>query len=188
MSRSLKNKNHTSHLPDNLSYTIWLTGLPGSGKTTIGSSLVKEFQSRDIRSELLDGDEIRKIISSELGFSKNDRDTHLRRVTYLCQLLNRNGIVAIVALISPYKESRQYARSKIKNFVEVWVKCPLNVCIERDPKGLYKRATDGKINSLTGVQDPYENPLNPEIILNTDCETLNISTNKVLSYFENIEK
>ncbi len=183
MTGAVENKVFPSHPNGNFSYTFWLTGLPGSGKTTIGSSLVKEFESRDIKCELLDGDELRKIISSELGFSKNDRDIHLRRVTYLCQLLNRNGIVAIVALISPYRESRQYARSKIKNFVEIWVNCPLNVCIQRDPKGLYKKATDGKINALTGVQDPYEHPVNPEIILNTDNETANICTNRIMTYF-----
>jgi adenylylsulfate kinase len=188
MTGTLENSVNPSYSSSEYSFTVWLTGLPGSGKTTIGSSLAKEFEKKNKKCELLDGDELRKIISSELGFTKKDRDLHLKRVTYLCQLLNRNGIIAIVALISPYRESRNYARSMIGNFVEVWVKCPLNICIERDPKGLYKKATDGKMNSLTGIQDPYEEPINPEIVLNTDTETVDTSTTRIVNYVENLSR
>jgi adenylylsulfate kinase len=121
-----------------------------------------------LKAEVLDGDELRRAISSELGFSKQDRETHARRVTYISQLLCRNGIITIVALISPFRSFREYARNLIgENFVEVWVNCPLETCLRRDPNGLYKKAQEGKILNLTGIQDPYEPPINPEVVLNT---------------------
>lgn len=175
---------NTENINNSNAFTIWLTGLPGSGKTTIGSSLVEEFKSKQRNVELLDGDELRKIISSELGFSKRDRDIHLNRVTYLCELLNRNGIITIVALISPYKKSREFARSKIKNFVEVWVNCPLDICIKRDPKGLYKKANDGELNQLTGIQDPYENPPDPEIIVYSGRDSVEQCTQQIIRFVE----
>lgn len=182
--RYLMNFNNTNSIHySKLAPTIWLTGLPGSGKTTLGQSLLEELRLRGKRTELLDGDEIRKTISSELGFTKHDRDIHLRRVTYICELLNRNSVIAIVALISPYRESRQYARDKISNFIEVWVNCPVDICMQRDPKGLYKKATIGKMHSLTGVQDPYEQPVDPEITVNTDKESVTESTKRILDYY-----
>lgn len=162
--------------------TIWLTGLPGSGKTTIGHAILEEFRLRGLKSEFLDGDEIRRTLSSELGFTKEDRHTHLKRVTYLCELLNRNSIISIVALISPYRESRQYARDKLEKFVEVWVQCPIEICMQRDPKGLYKKAKTGRLNSLTGLQDPYEVPLAPEIVVCTNTESILQSTQKIIDY------
>ncbi|MGH9979290.1 MAG: adenylyl-sulfate kinase, partial [Nitrososphaeraceae archaeon] len=135
---------------------IWLTGLSGSGKTTTGKALEKYFRDKGFKVEFLDGDELRRTISSELGFSKEDRETHARRVAYLGQLLSRNGVITIVALISPYRAFREYARSLIGNFVEVWVHCSLETCIKRDPKGLYKNASRGSITNMTGIQAPYE--------------------------------
>jgi adenylylsulfate kinase len=149
-------------------FVIWLTGLPGSGKTTIANLLNKEFQSKGFKSEILDGDEVRKQMSPELGFSKLDREAHARRVAYLGHVLSRNGIVTIVALISPFESTRLYARNLIGRFVEVWVKCSVETCRKRDPKGLYKSALNGKLDNLTGVQAPYEPPTNPELILDTE--------------------
>jgi adenylylsulfate kinase len=150
---------------------IWLTGLPGSGKTTIAKALCPKLKESGFKVELLDGDIVRKELSPELGFTKQDRETHARRVVYLSKLLSRNGIISVVCLISPYREFRRYARSEItinNNFYEVYVKCLLETCMKRDPKGLYKKALSGEIKDLTGLQDPYEEPENPELIVNTD--------------------
>ena len=153
------------------SCVVWLTGLPGAGKTTIAKILEDELRKRQLKVEVLDGDELRRNLSPELGFSKNDRELHAKRVAYISWLLSKNGIIAIVALISPYRSFRQYARDLIgKGFLEVWVKASIETCRKRDPKGVYKSAEQGKISNLTGIQDPYEPPLNPELILNTENE------------------
>ena len=163
---------------------IWLTGLPGSGKTTIAKALYPKLKELGFKVELLDGDVVRKELSPELGFTKQDRETHARRVVYLSKLLSRNGIISVVCLISPYREFRRYARSEISvnnNFYEVYVKCSLETCIKRDPKGLYKKALSGEIKDLTGLQDPYEEPQDPEIIVNTERQTLDESVNVILN-------
>ncbi|GBC74097.1 putative adenylyl-sulfate kinase [archaeon HR05] len=121
-------------------FTVWLTGLSGSGKTTIGRTLQHRLINLGYRAELLDGDEVRRNLSPDLGFSKQDRELHARRVVYISKLLTRNGIIAIVSLISPYRAFRAYAREELKDFVEVYVKCSINTCIKRDPKGLYRKA------------------------------------------------
>jgi adenylylsulfate kinase len=155
------------------SFVIWLTGLPSSGKTTISGMLkLKLKEQLDLYIEVLDGDVVRRELSPELGFTKQDRDLHARRVVYLCKLLLRNGVPTIVSLISPYRDFRSFARKEIGNFIEVYVKCSLGTCIRRDVKGLYKKALEGKIKDLTGLQDPYEEPVNPEIIVNTEYESL----------------
>ena len=161
---------------------LWLTGLPGSGKTTIAKRVIDELHKREIKAEMLDGDEIRRVISSELGFSKADREMHAHRVIYLSKLLSRNGIVAVVALISPYRSIREYARKNLENFVEVWVKCSLQTCQRRDPKGLYKTASQGKMSNLTGIQDPYEPPNHPEIVLDTEMNNPEQCSNIVLEH------
>ena len=163
---------------------IWLTGLPGSGKTTIAKALHPRLKESGFKVELLDGDIVRKELSPELGFTKHDREIHARRVVYLSKLLSRNGIISIVSLISPYRDFRRYARSETNmnnNFYEVYVKCSLGTCIERDPKGLYKKALSGEIKDLTGLQDPYEEPENPEIIVDTERQSLEECVNVILN-------
>jgi adenylylsulfate kinase len=158
--------------------------LPSSGKTTIANMLRMELQHYNINIELLDGDTIRKELSPELGFTKLDRDIHARRVVFLCKILLRHGIPSIVSLISPYRELRNFARIEIGNFIEVFVNCPLEICIRRDLKGLYKKALTGEIKDLTGIQDPYESPLNPEVIVNTEKEEPYESVEKIVSFLK----
>jgi len=161
-------------------FCIWLTGLSGSGKTTIAEKL-KEFFKDKRYIESMDGDEIRKGLSRDLGFSKEDRNEHNRRVIFCTKLLARNGVIVIVALISPYRETRAYAKGEIQNMMEVFVSAPLDVCIERDPKGLYKKALAGEIKQFTGIDDPYEEPLTPDLIVETDKESEDESFEKILS-------
>lgn len=152
-------------------FTLWFTGLSGAGKSTV-SRLVADRLRRLGRSvEVLDGDEIREHLSKGLGFSKEDREINIRRIGYLCKILSRNGIVAISAAISPYRAVRDDLRSEIDDFVEVYVRCPLDTVVRRDVKGLYEKALRGEIAEFTGVSDPYEEPLCPEIIIETDRET-----------------
>lgn len=160
-------------------FCIWLTGLSGSGKTSIAQKLAETLgQTRHI--ELMDGDEIRKGLSRDLGFSKDDRNEHNHRVIFCSKLLSRNGVIVVVALISPYRETRAFAKGDIPNTFEVFVKAPLDVCIERDPKGLYKKALAGEIKNFTGIDDPYEEPLEPDLIVETDKETVQESVEKIL--------
>jgi adenylylsulfate kinase len=162
---------------------IWLTGLSGSGKTTTAKLVQSELKERELRVEILDGDELRKTVSAELGFSKQDREIHARRVAHIAQLLSRNGVISIVALISPYRSFREYARKLIGSpFIEVWVNCSIEICNNRDPKGLYKKAKQGQIGNLTGMQDPYEKPLSPEVILDTEKESPQQCARRVVDY------
>lgn len=151
--------------------TIWFTGLSGAGKTTITASLVPLLKERGCKVEVLDGDVVRTNLSKGLGFSKEDRDTNIRRIGFVCHLLTRNGVFAIAAAISPYQAIRDENRALIKDFVEVYVKASLETCIRRDVKGLYKKALAGEIKTFTGVSDPYEPPQNPEVICDTENET-----------------
>lgn len=149
-------------------FVVWLTGLPGSGKTTIAQKVLRELKARKLKVELFDGDEVRRNLSKGLGFSKEDRDTHNKRIIYVCKLLTRNGVNAIVSLISPYRSTRAYARESLPKFVEVYLECSIKECVRRDPKGLYRKALAGEITNMTGIQDPYEEPLNPEVVLDTE--------------------
>jgi adenylylsulfate kinase len=160
-------------------FCIWLTGLSGSGKTTIAQELKRRFQGQRFI-EAMDGDEIRKGLSHDLGFSKEDRNEHNRRVIFCSKLLARSGVIVVVALISPYRETRRYAKEQIPRMMEVFVKAPLDICIERDPKGLYKKAIAGEIKQFTGIDDPYEEPLTPDLIVETDKETVQESVDKIL--------
>lgn len=147
---------------------IWLTGIPASGKTTLSILLKDYLQKKNIPAIILDGDEIRKTVSKDLGFSPQDRKEHNRRVIEIAKLLVKNNFTAIIPLISPYRETRDLARKEIPNFVEVYVKASLDTCIKRDPKGLYQKAKSGEITNLTGLQSPYEEPENPEVIMDTE--------------------
>ncbi|MHB8567553.1 MAG: adenylyl-sulfate kinase [Nitrososphaerales archaeon] len=152
-------------------FTIWMTGLPGSGKSTLAVLLKKKYEEEyDRFVEVLDGDEVRKGLSRDLGLSREDREEHARRVSYLAKVLARNGVISVVALISPYKSSRDNAREVIgkERFIEVYVKASLAACETRDPKGLYAKARKGEITNMTGIQDPYEMPESPDIVIDTE--------------------
>ena len=160
-------------------FTLWLTGLSGAGKSTVGSIIEGRLRGLGARVEVLDGDVVRTHLSKGLGFSKEDRDTNIRRIGFVCQLLSRNGVIAIGAAISPYRETRDWVRSQVEHFVEVYVSCPLDTLVERDVKGLYKQALAGEIKEFTGVSDPYEPPLQPEVTIYTDRETPDQSADKI---------
>lgn len=152
-------------------FTLWFTGLSGAGKTTIGNMIMERLQNAGAKVEILDGDVVRTNLSVGLGFSKEDRDTNVRRIGFVSELLARNGVICIVAAISPYKAIRDEIREKHENFVEVFASCELDALIERDVKGLYKMALEGRIENFTGVSDPYEPPVDPEIMFRSDNET-----------------
>ena len=147
---------------------VWLTGLSGSGKTTISIPLQKRLEEMGYRVQTLDGDVVRQKLTPDLSFSKEDRDKNIKRVTFVAELLVRHGIIVLCAFISPYREERRYARRETVRFVEVYVKCPLEICEERDVKGLYLKARRGEIKHFTGIDDPYEEPEHPEITVETD--------------------
>lgn len=166
--------------------TIWFTGLPCSGKTTLAEKLADELKKRGYRPECFDGDITRKYLSKGLGFSKEDRDENIRRVGFVCSLLTRHDVITTAAFVSPYRSIRTEIRQMIGNFVEVYVKCPVEKCMERDVKGMYKKALAGEIKNFTGVSDPYEEPETPEIIVETGRETETESLNKILNKLEEL--
>ena len=160
-------------------FTLWFTGLSGAGKSTVSEIIEKRLREGGARVELLDGDVIRTNLSKGLGFSKEDRDTNIRRIGFVCEMLSRNGVVAIAAAISPYREVRDEVAAKIEHFVEVHAHCPLATLVERDVKGLYKKALAGEIKEFTGVSDPYEPPLHPAVKFDSSAETPKESAEKV---------
>ena len=160
---------------------IWFTGLSGAGKSTLANELYKNLKQQDVKNiEILDGDEIRTNLSKGLGFSREDRDANIRRIGYVAKLLSRNDVTVIVAAISPYREVREELRRNIPDFLEIYCKCPLSVVQQRDPKGLYKKVAAGEIKNFTGIDDPYEEPMSPDLTLDTDKETLEKSLSKIL--------
>jgi adenylyl-sulfate kinase len=168
-------------------FTVWFTGLSGAGKSTLANLLFEELKSgRGLKVERLDGDEVRQNLSKGLGFSKEDRDTNIRRIGYVCNLLTRNEVIAIAAAISPYRAIRDENRALIggERFVEVHVHVPLAVAIQRDTKGLYEKAIRGEIKEFTGVSDPYEPPLAPEIYIDSAQETPAQSFNRIMNYLK----
>ncbi|MEP7199111.1 MAG: adenylyl-sulfate kinase [Chloroflexota bacterium] len=163
-------------------FTVWFTGLSGAGKSTLSSIVANDLRSHGYKVEILDGDVVRTHLSKGLGFSKEDRDTNIRRIGWVCQVLARNGVVAIAAAISPYREVRDEVRAMHNsNFVEVFVACPIDVLSERDVKGLYKKALAGEIKNFTGISDPYEAPLAPDVVVHSDHETPSESAAKILA-------
>ncbi len=166
--------------------TVWFTGLPCCGKTTVANRVAEILRSRGYRVERLDGDIVRESLTSDLGFSKEDRDENIKRVTFVAKLLTRNGVIVLATFVSPYRERRRKTREEIGEFVEVYVRCPIEVCMERDVKGMYRRALAGEIKDFTGVDDPYEEPENPELTLDTDRETVDESVRKVLDKLEEL--
>ena len=160
-------------------FTLWFTGLSGAGKSTISNVIHERLKEAGAKVELLDGDVVRTHLSKGLTFSKEDRDINVRRIGFVSELLSRNGVIALVAAISPYRAVREEVRANIANFAEVYVECPIEVLAERDVKGLYKEALAGKIANFTGVSDPYEPPANPEVTVNSSTESLDESVGKV---------
>lgn len=166
---------------------LWLTGLSGSGKTTIAKGLHQELKERSCLVELLDGDVVRTNLSKGLGYSREDRNTNIRRIGFVANLLSRNGVVAIIAAISPYQDSRDELRKTAQNFIEVYVNAPLEVCEERDVKGLYAMARAGEIRAFTGIDDPYEEPTNPDLVCYTAEETVEESIAKVINHLQQLK-
>jgi adenylyl-sulfate kinase len=167
-------------------FTLWFTGLSGAGKTTLARLIERRLRDCGARVELLDGDLVRTRLSKGLGFSKEDRDENIRRIGFVCELLSRNGVIAIAAAISPYRSVRDEIRSRIPRFIEVHVNCPLEVLVQRDVKGLYKKALAGEISFFTGISDPYEPPLQPEMKIDSSLETAEESAARIWAMLEGI--
>ena len=163
-------------------FTVWFTGLSGSGKTTVADALAKLLIDKGYMVQRLDGDIVREGLTKDLGFSKPDRDKNIERVTFVAELLTKNGVATLVSFISPYRAARAKARDKIKDFIEVFVRCPLEVCISRDTKGLYKKAIAGELKEFTGISDPYEEPSEPEVFIDTDRFSVNECAKKILDH------
>lgn len=168
-------------------FTIWLTGLSGAGKSTISHEIERRLNAVGRNVEIMDGDVIRTNLSKGLGFSREDRITNNKRIAFVCSLLTRNGVACIAAAISPYREAREWARETIGNFVEVYVKCPLEVCEARDVKGLYKLVKEGKKKEFTGKDDPYEEPEHPDLVVETDRETVTESVDRIMAKLVELE-
>jgi adenylyl-sulfate kinase len=166
-------------------FTLWFTGLPCSGKSTLAELLAAEFKSRGRFVEIMDGDEVRKHLTKGLGFSREDRDENIRRIGYVCRLLSRNGVIAIAAAISPFRAIRDEVRAGHQgNFIEIYVDTPLELCIQRDVKGMYKKAIAGEMKNFTGISDPYEPPTSPEIVIHTAKEDAQKSCAQILTSLE----
>jgi len=174
----------------NKGFVVWITGLPGSGKTTIARGVAEKLRQKGLKVELLDGDEVRRWLSPEAGFTREDRTRHLIRVAHVAKLLARNGVIVIASFVSPYRDVRRKAREIVEGegipFIEVYVECSLEECIRRDPKGLYKRALRGEIKHMTGIDDPYESPENPEVKVNTEKYSVNENIRRVMREIEKI--
>ena len=177
-------KNCSDDKLQRVGFTLWFTGLSGAGKSTIANILEKRLKGQKLKIEVLDGDVVRTHLSKGLGFSKEDRDANIRRIGYVASILSRNGVIVVTAAISPYREIRNEVRGMHENFVEIYVKCPLEVLEKRDVKGLYKKARAGEIQQFTGITDPYEEPLSPEIVIETNKMTPEESANKILKWLE----
>jgi len=169
---------------DHPGFVLWFTGLSGAGKTTIAKAMLPKLQARGVRIERLDGDVVRESLTKDLGFTKEDRDTNIERVTFVAKLLSRNNVGVLASFISPYEGTRNMVRDEVTNYIEVFVDAPLAVCEERDVKGMYAKARAGVIRNFTGIDDPYEAPQQPDIHVETHKETVEESVDKVLQWLE----
>lgn len=160
-------------------FTVWFTGMSGAGKSTLSELIYARMKQDGAKVELLDGDVVRTNLSQGLGFSKEDRDTNVLRIGFVCELLSRNGIIALVAAISPYRDARDAVRARVENFVEVYMHCPVETLAERDVKGLYRRALAGEIPHFTGISDPYEPPLHPEVTIDSSRDSVEESVTRI---------
>jgi adenylylsulfate kinase len=168
-------------------FVVWMEGLPGSGKSTLSREVSRRLKAAGWKTEILDGDEVRHMFSPELGFSRSDREFHARRVSYVARMLARNGVAVLVAMITPYETSRQAARSQVSaRFAEVWLKCPVEICRQRDPKGLYRSVQEGGAKKMTGVDDPFEEPLNPELVVDTSTASVSDCASRILRYLQSV--
>lgn len=170
----------------NTGYTLWFTGLSGSGKSTLSQLVACRLRELGARVEVLDGDIVRTLLCHGLGFSREDREENIRRIGFVCELLARNGVVAIAAAISPYRAGRDELRKRIPNFVEIYMNCPVEVLIDRDVKGLYKKALSGELLQFSGISDPYEPPLAPEVTIDSSCDSLESSVDMILRRLEEL--
>jgi adenylyl-sulfate kinase len=167
-------------------FVLWFTGMSGAGKSTVSRLVEERLRALGARVEVLDGDEVRQHLSKGLGFSKEDRDENIRRIGFVCELLARNGVIAIAAAISPYRAVREELRARIPAFVEVYAECPMEVLAGRDVKGLYRKAQAGEIGQFTGISDPYEPPLHPEITIRSAEETPDQSVDRIWATLERL--
>jgi len=161
-------------------FTLWFTGLSGSGKSVIADTVAEELKKMGMKVERLDGDIVRKSLTKDLGFTEEDRNMNIERVTFVAKLLTRNGVAVLCSFISPYNKIRAYSRKEIGDYILVYVKCSLEVCEQRDPKGMYKKARAGEIKNFTGIDHPFEEPDNPDIIIETDKQTIEECKNTIL--------
>jgi adenylylsulfate kinase len=166
-------------MSDREGFTVWFTGLPCCGKTTVADRIAVILREKGYCVERLDGDIVREELTTDLGFTKKDRDENVRRVVVVAKKLSSNNVIVLATFVSPYREERRNARREIRRFVEVYVRCPIEMCMKRDVKGMYKKAREGVIKHFTGVDDPYEEPEHPELVLDTDKETVDESVKKV---------
>ena len=167
--------------------TLWFTGLSGSGKSTLSQLVASRLRALGARVEVLDGDITRTLLCQGLGFSREDREENIRRIGFVCELLSRNGVIAIAAAISPYRASRDELRKRIPNFIEIHMSCPVEVLIKRDVKGLYKKALAGEIKQFTGISDPYESPISPELTIDSSTESIESSVARIIRRLEELE-
>lgn len=168
-------------------FVLWFTGLSGSGKTTLAKPIEKELKRRGLRAERLDGDIVRQSLTRDLGFTKEDRDKNIERITFVAKLLSRNGVAVMCSFISPYRAVRQKVREETTNFIEIYVEVPLEEAINRDVKGMYQKAINGEIPNFTGISDPYEEPMDPEIRVPTHLESVEESVQRIMAYLEEHE-
>lgn len=162
---------------------VWIEGLPCSGKTTISREVASRLRAEGQKVEVLDGDEVRRMFSPELGFSRKDREFHARRVSYVARMLARHGVTVLVAMITPYETSRQAARATVgERFDEIWLRCPVEICRQRDTKGLYRQAEGEEGGRITGLNDPFEEPLNPDLVVDTSSDPAGVSADKIVAH------